>query len=131
MNRACPLTMLMKCTMLDKYERRVFLRILFIRLEWTHIHTPTGTMQYPLPITLHEGIIKTSINIAWPKIFTGKNTKGICMNHGAKIYRYENKKQILNNSGLSNIWIKPPPPQKTTHYMYPPQKKNNKNSVFR
>lgn len=63
------------CTMLDKHARGVFLRILPIRLEWTYIHTPTGAMQYPLRITLHEGIIKTSFNIDWPKIFNGKNTK--------------------------------------------------------
>lgn len=119
--------------MLDKHARGVFIRILPIRLEWTHIHTPTGTMQYPFRITLHEGIIKTSINIDWPKILIGKNTKitkiiyglGICMNHGAEIYRYENKRQILNNCGLSNIWIKknrknPPTKQPITP---PPSKK--------
>lgn len=85
-------------------------------------------MQYPLRITLHEGIIKTSINIDWPKILIGKNTKitkiiyclGICMNHGAEIYRYENKRQILNNSGLSNIWIKKKREKKKRNNALPP-----------
>lgn len=66
----------------------------------THTHTDRSDAISPYCIMLHEGIIKTSIDIDWPNIFTGKNTKitkmiyglRICMNHGAKIYRYENKK---------------------------------------
>lgn len=66
--------------------------------------------RYPLEIQ-----IKTRIISYWSRILTGKDTKiakliydlGICMNHevGGKIPWYENIKHILNNCGLSNIWI--------------------------